>query len=59
MDTWLTQFDAAMKRFFGIDHADAGMDEVQLGRYRDLPADEAAMEYGLDYDLDRIDTGWR
>ena len=58
MDAWLTEFDFYMKKFFAIDHQDAGMDEHQLARYRDLPAREAALTYGEDYDLDRVDQGW-
>jgi hypothetical protein len=57
--TWLHDFDAAMKKFFAIDHVDAGMDCSILARYSDLPAQEAAMQFGEDYDLQRIDTGWR
>lgn len=58
MDTWLTDFDLYMKRYFAIDHIDAGMDEQQLERYRDLPARDAALAYGEDYDLDRTDNLW-
>ncbi|KGM57481.1 hypothetical protein N799_05280 [Lysobacter arseniciresistens ZS79] len=55
MDAWTYHFDAFMKRFYGIDHRDAGMDDAQLARYRDLSPEEAAKTFGEDYDLDRID----
>ena len=47
-----------MKRFFGINHEDAGMDEKDLARYRDLSPEDAAKTFGEDYDLDRIDRGF-
>ena len=56
---WLQGFDAAMKKYFAIDHADAGMGDEQLSRYADLPSDQAALAYGEDYDLIRFDMGWR
>lgn len=33
---WLCAFDNAMKRYFLIDHADAGVSEEVLLRYADL-----------------------
>lgn len=53
---WLKAFDEAMVGFFAIDHADAGMDEKELGWYADLPAKDAALAYGQDFDLCRVDT---
>lgn len=55
---WLREFDAAMKRLFAIDHDDAGLDEEVLLRYADLIPREAALQYGEDYDLQRVDIGW-
>ncbi|ALJ29435.1 hypothetical protein AOT14_30870 [Stenotrophomonas acidaminiphila] len=55
---WLQDFDAAMKRYFLIDHADAGMDEIELARYVDLRPHVAALQYGEDYDLQRVDIDW-
>jgi hypothetical protein len=55
---WLRDFDEAMLCFFAIDHADAGMDERELSWYADLPPDDAALAYGQDFDLCRIDTLW-
>lgn len=57
-DNWLHQFDAFLKRFFGIDHFDAGLDLTQMMRYADLKPEEAALTFGQDYDLDRIDGPW-
>lgn len=55
---WLEAFDEAMLKFFAIDHADAGMDQSLLECYQDLDASEAALAYGEDYDLCRVDTFW-
>jgi len=55
---WLEAFDEAMLGFFAIDHADAGMDEFLLGCYAGIPAREAALAFGEDYDLNRVDTFW-
>jgi hypothetical protein len=55
---WLHKFDEAMLGFFTIDHADAGMDERELSWYADLPPSEAALAYGRDLDLCRVDTFW-
>lgn len=53
---WLDDFDAAMKRYFLIDHADAGMGEAELLRYADLLPQAAALQFGEDYELQRVDT---
>jgi len=55
---WLREFDAAMLGFFAIDHADAGMDERELAWYADLPPTDAALAYGRDFDLCRVETFW-
>lgn len=55
---WLEDFDEAMFGFFAIDHADAGMDQLLLECYSDLPAREAALAFGEDYELCRVDTFW-
>lgn len=55
---WLCAFDNAMKRYFLIDHADAGVSEEVLLRYADLAPREAALQFGEDYDLQRIDIDW-
>lgn len=55
---WLRDFDAAKLVFFGINHEEAGMDERELGWYADLPPKEAALTYGRDFDLCRVDTFW-
>jgi len=56
---WLGDFDAAMVRFFLIDHVDAGMGEAELLRYADLAPEAAALQFGEDYELQRVDVGWR
>jgi hypothetical protein len=55
---WLRDFDEAMLGFFAIDHAEAGMDKEELGWYAHLPAKDAALAYGQDFDLCRVDTFW-
>ncbi|WP_421569014.1 hypothetical protein [Stenotrophomonas sp. PD6] len=55
---WLREFDEAMRGFFAIDHAEAGMHEIELSWYADLPANDAALAYGRDFDLCRVDTFW-
>ena len=55
---WLHDFDVAMKSFFAIDHNDAGLGDNELARYADLSAREAALQFGEDYDLQRVDGDW-
>lgn len=55
---WLQDFDTALKRYFLIDHAEAGMGETELARYADLRPHDAALQYGEDYDLQRVDVDW-
>lgn len=56
--SWLCTFDDAMRKLFAIDHDDAGMSEEVILRYADLPPHEAALQFGEDYDLRRIDIDW-
>lgn len=56
--SWLCGFDDAMKKLFAIDHGDAGMSEEVLLRYADLAPREAALQFGEDYDLQRVDINW-
>ncbi|TBV69764.1 hypothetical protein [Pseudoxanthomonas winnipegensis] len=56
---WLIEFDTEMRRMFAIDHAEAGMSTTELSRYADLLPRTAAKQFGEDYDLDRLDLGWR
>jgi len=55
---WLEAFDEAMLGFFAIDHADAGMDQCLLECYSDLPAREAALAFGEECELSRVDRFW-
>lgn len=55
---WLQEFDEALLGFFAIDHADAGMDRPLLDCYSDLPAKEAALAFGEDQELVRVDRVW-
>ncbi|HRN61030.1 MAG TPA: hypothetical protein PK743_07595 [Luteimonas sp.] len=43
---WLRDFDAAMKSLFAIDHVDAGLGNEDMVRYADLPARDAALQFG-------------
>ncbi len=58
MDNWTRDFDTYLKRYYAIDHIDAGMSDQDLARYRDLEPREAALAFGQDYDLDRVDGPW-
>lgn len=57
-NTWLSRFDAALKKHYGIDHFDAGLTISELARYSDMDAVDAAHQFACDYDLDRIDGPW-
>ncbi len=55
---WLLEFDSAMKKLFAIDHDEAGFEQEVLLRYADLTPRQAALQYGEDYDLQRVDIDW-
>ena len=56
---WLLEFDAEMKRLFGVGPDDLGVDDERLARLGDLPPREAAAYFGDKYDLIRVDGYWR
>jgi len=56
---WLSELDELFVRWFAMTTDDAGFDAVVLLRYADLSVREAALQLGEDYDIARIDTGWR
>lgn len=39
-------------------HQDAGLTDTELSRYSDLQPKEAALTFGEDHDLERVDRGW-
>lgn len=55
---WLRDFNAAKLVFFAINHEEAGMDEGKIHWYVDSSAEEAALVYGWDFDLCRVDMFW-
>ena len=57
--TWRDAFNAALQARFAITIGDAGLTDTELSRYADLEPKEAALQFGEDYDLDRVDRGWR
>lgn len=57
--TWRDAFNAALKSHFAITIEDAGLTDTELSRYADLEPKAAALQFGEDYDLDRVDQGWR
>jgi hypothetical protein len=57
--TWRDAFNAALQAHFAITTDDAGLTDTDLARYFDLPPEQAALQFGEDYDLDRVDQGWR
>lgn len=56
---WRTGFNTALQSHFGISTDDAGMTDAELARYANLEPKEAALQFGEDYGLDRVDQGWR
>ena len=57
--TWRDAFNAALQSHFAITINDAGLTDTELARYTDLDPKAAALQFGEDYDLDRVDQGWR
>ena len=55
---WLIAFDKQMLSLFAIDHIDAGVSSSDLIHYVDLSPLDAALAFGSDYDLDRVDAPW-
>ena len=55
--TWRDAFNAALQSHFAITIEDAGLTDTELSRYADLEPKEAALQFGDDYDLDRVDRG--
>jgi hypothetical protein len=52
--------DAEFLHCFGLSLEDAGFDSDRFFHtYGDLSPREAALQAGNDYDLDRVDLGWR
>ena len=56
--TWLMEFDKALQEHLAIARHDAGITDEVARRYADLPPDEAALQYGEDYDLQRVNRDW-
>ena len=56
---WRNGFNTALQAHFAIAIGDAGLTDDELARYTDLEPKAAALQFGEDYDLDRIDQGWR
>ena len=56
--TWRDAFNDALQAHFAITIGDAGLTGTELSRYADLEPKEAALQFGEDYDLDRVDQGW-
>ena len=56
---WRNDFNAALQTHFAITTDDAGLTDTELSRYADLEPKAAALQFGEDYELDRVDQGWR
>ncbi len=56
---WRNGFNTALQSHFAITIGDAGLTDTELSRYADLEPKAAALQFGEDYDLDRVDQGWR
>ena len=57
--SWRDAFNTALQSHFAITIGDAGLTDTELSRYADLEPKAAALQFGEDYDLDRVDQGWR
>lgn len=55
---WCTASNAALQAHFALTIQDAGLTDTELARYSDLQPKEAALTFGEDHDLDRVDRGW-
>jgi hypothetical protein len=55
---WLRAFDANVKQLLGIDRRDVGLSDEQLSRCADLLPRDAALQFGEDYDVQRVDIDW-
>jgi hypothetical protein len=56
---WRNGFNAALQSHYAITINDAGLTDTELARYTELDPKAAALQFGEDYDLDRVDQGWR
>lgn len=56
--TWRDCFYAQIKTLFGMTVEDVSMSNTDLEHYMDLEPREAALVYGEENGLDRIDRGW-
>lgn len=57
--SWRDAFNASLQAHFAITIGDAGLTDTELSRYADLEPKAAALQFGEEYDLDRVDLGWR
>ena len=55
---WLLEFDRALQKYLAITRDDAGISDEVASRYAVLSPFRAALQYGEDYDLQRIDIDW-
>lgn len=55
---WLQEFDESLRKCLAIDRCGAGISDAVVSRYADMPPRDAALQYGEDYDLQRIDLDW-
>lgn len=55
---WRHAFNAALQAHFVLTIQDAGLTDTELSRYSDLQPKEAALTFGEDHDLERVDRGW-
>jgi len=52
---WRNGFNAALQARFAITINVVSLTDTDLGRYSVLPPEQAALQFGEDYDLDRVD----
>lgn len=56
-ETWKEKFLQECKKFWGLSIHDMTLEDIYTD-YGDLDPTEAALVYGEDNNLDRIDKGW-
>ncbi|MGY6517201.1 MAG: hypothetical protein ACXIUZ_00600 [Lysobacteraceae bacterium] len=56
--TWIAEFNRILKERYLITVEDAGLEQIDLDRRCDEPADEAVERFANDYDLQRADWPW-
>lgn len=57
-ELWVTAFSRECQGLWGLTLKDTGLSDEELAEYMDLDPEEAALVWGEDNNLVRIDRGW-